>query len=195
MYELEVSHHGIYKAAPALIGNLVTRLFDNWAYLIGPALTIPLLIPLLWGDRRLRILLFLLLAIALLNLFQMLLYPYHLAPVVPVLFCLIGLGTQTIYRWFSRLGPGRAACFALVLPLYLLASDGIKQFGDELDVPPSSYWERGYEWHRDARAAIVEWLNKRPGKHLVIVRYQRGHPVNQEWVYNGADPNASRIVW
>jgi hypothetical protein len=195
MYELEVAHHGIYKGAPVLIHNLVTRLFDNWAYLIGPILTIPLLIPLLWGDRKSRIIVFLLLAIALLNLAQMVLYPYHLAPVVPILFCLVALGTQTIYKWLSRLAPGRATCFAVVLPLCIVGADAMNQFGDQLEIQPSSYWERGYEWHRDARASIVQWLLKRPGKHLVIVRYESDHPVNQEWVYNGAEPDASRIVW
>ena len=138
---------------------------------------------------------FFLLLMAGLNLFQLLLYPYHLAPVVPVIFCLVALGSQKLYVRLAALSDGRARCFGVFLPLLLLIVFGLKQFGEELDVPPSSYWERGYEWHRDARAAVVEWLNKRPGKHLVIVRYADDHPVNQEWVYNGADLDAAKILW
>ncbi len=195
MHDVEIAHHGIYNTIPGLIDNLVTRLFDNWAYLIGPVLTIPFLVPLFSFDRKFRSLIYLLLAAATLNLFQLLLYPYHLAPVIPVIFCLIAIGSQRIFAWLTRLGAAQARCFAILLPLALLFATTVKQFGDELDIPTSSYWERGYEWHRDARAAIVNWLRMRPGNHLVIVRYAPGHPVNQEWVYNGTRLDKSKIIW
>ena len=83
----------------------------------------------------------------------------------------------------------------MLLPAALLLLTGIKQFGDELDVPASSYWERGYEWHREARAAVIDWLRVQPGQQLVMVRYAPYHPVNQEWVYNGADIDGSKILW
>ena len=195
MHDVEIAHHSIYNTIPGLLDNLVTRLFDNWAYLIGPVLTIPFLVPLFSFDRKFRPLIYSLLAIATLNLFQLLLYPYHLAPVVPVIFCLIALGAQRIFAWLTPLGVAQARCFALLLPIALLFATAVKQFGDELDIPTSSYWERGYEWHRDARAAIVDWLRMRPGNHLVIVRYASGHPVNQEWVYNGTRLDKSKIIW
>jgi hypothetical protein len=40
----------------------------------------------------------------------------------------------------------------------------------------------------------MQWLGKRSARQLVIVRYAPGHPVNQEWVYNGADIDGSKIV-
>jgi hypothetical protein len=45
------------------------------------------------------------------------------------------------------------------------------------------------------RANIESDLRKRGGKHLVIVRYHAGHDIHQEWVFNGADPTHSPIVW
>jgi hypothetical protein len=49
-------------------------------------------------------------------------------------------------------------------------------------------------WHRE-RARLVEQLELTPGEHLVIVRYLPGHDVLQEWVFNSADIDRSRIVW
>ena len=46
-----------------------------------------------------------------------------------------------------------------------------------------------------ARAALIDRLSREPGKHLVIVRYSPTHNVHEEWVFNGADIDGSRIVW
>jgi hypothetical protein len=45
------------------------------------------------------------------------------------------------------------------------------------------------------RARIVSQLEGTPGDHLVIVRYSPNHDVHQEWVYNAADIDHSKIVW
>jgi hypothetical protein len=34
-----------------------------------------------------------------------------------------------------------------------------------------------------------------PGPHLVVVRYSPEQPIDQEWVYNDADIDASKVVW
>ena len=45
------------------------------------------------------------------------------------------------------------------------------------------------------RAELVRRLQASPGRHLVIVRYGSDYNIHQEWVYNGADIDAARIVW
>jgi hypothetical protein len=44
------------------------------------------------------------------------------------------------------------------------------------------------------RRAVHDQLVSNPGKQLVFVRYRAGHTF-QEWVYNRADIDSSRIVW
>jgi hypothetical protein len=44
------------------------------------------------------------------------------------------------------------------------------------------------------RRAIHDRIATVPGRHLVFVRYRVGHAF-QEWVYNAADIDSSRIVW
>ncbi|HTS75446.1 MAG TPA: hypothetical protein VMG40_04535 [Bryobacteraceae bacterium] len=46
----------------------------------------------------------------------------------------------------------------------------------------------------DGRIAIARELAEQPGKQLVFVRYGPQH-VFTEWVYNGADIDAQRVVW
>jgi len=47
----------------------------------------------------------------------------------------------------------------------------------------------------ESRMEVIHCLEATPGKHLVLVRYSPHHYVHDEWVFNGADIEASRIVW
>jgi hypothetical protein len=47
-----------------------------------------------------------------------------------------------------------------------------------------------------SRAAIDENLQHTPGKHLIIVRYEKdNHNIHDEWVYNGAEIDAAKVLW
>jgi len=47
-----------------------------------------------------------------------------------------------------------------------------------------------------SRTLVVRKLEAEPGKHLVVVRYNNDDlSVHDEWVYNGADIDGSKIVW
>jgi len=192
MYLKEIARREVYQQPGKLLDDLLTRLLDCWTFFVGPVLTVPLIfLPWIFRSRRTRPLVLLAAMIAVLNLFQLVLYPYHLAPLVAAIFVIVTQGVRHIY---IRLGHARGAVFAMVLPLMLTVVGGMKQDAPELNLQ-LAYWERAAEWHRDARSYIAKWLSKRPGKQLVIVRYTAFHEVNQEWVYNEADIDNSKIVW
>jgi hypothetical protein len=47
-----------------------------------------------------------------------------------------------------------------------------------------------------SRAAIAEQLQRTPGKHLIMVRYEKdNHNIHDEWVYNGAEIDNARVLW
>jgi hypothetical protein len=45
------------------------------------------------------------------------------------------------------------------------------------------------------RWEVLDWLGREPGQHVVIVRYGRRHNIHDEWVYNGADIDGSKVLF
>jgi hypothetical protein len=74
----------------------------------------------------------------------------------------------------------------------------IRLFAQPLNVElPSSktYTAYGIPPLGDIRARVLQQLESLPGKQLAIVRYSNDHDPANEWVYNEADINGSKVVW
>ena len=154
MYRKEIAHHTIYSSWHAFLDSLDVRAFENWSFFCGPVLTIPLLLlPQVFRDRRTRPLVLILAIMLGLNLFQMVLYPYHLGPIVPAIFAVIAQGARHVYVLLSRTRPARALAFALLLPLCVALVSTMKLEASDLGIP-LTYWEHGAEAHGETRAYI-----------------------------------------
>jgi hypothetical protein len=51
------------------------------------------------------------------------------------------------------------------------------------------------DFHNLDRARVLAQLRAEPGRHLAIVRYRPDHEILEEWVYNQADIDGSKVVW
>jgi 4-amino-4-deoxy-L-arabinose transferase-like glycosyltransferase len=111
-------------------------------------------------------------------------FPHYAAPMTATVFAVLMQSMRHLRRWKIK---GREAGILLsrVVVLLVLARTAI------YTVRPPAMQEA---WSRD-RARIVRQLEATTSDHLVLVRYGPRHNVHNDWVWNAADIDHSRIVW
>ena len=182
----EQTSHRQYDYVAAFLETLPRKLNNLWAFFLGPALTLPLL---LCGRRLLRkrpIRLSLLAGVPALAgvLLCQVIGPHYLAPATALFFALVVQGIRHLWRgrlWL--LAPAIPAIVALTLALSFLLPAG-KHPHSWCCVTPGNV----------ARVEILQQLQTQPGSTLVIVRYRFEHSPHAEWVYNEADIDHAKVV-
>jgi hypothetical protein len=134
-------------------------------------------------------------------LIQIFLIPHYLAPFTCVLFA-IGLQAMRHLRvWKPEGKPVGLAIVRLGVTLTVLMV-GMRLYAGPLHLAlrewPASNWN--FTWYGPdhfgtERVRVEHELSRLPGKQLVIVRYSAKHNPFEEWVYNAADVDSSKVVW
>jgi hypothetical protein len=165
------------------------KLLVIWGFYIGPALTIPLLsFPWIVRDRRIRWLLGMggvsLAGTALVTFF----IPHYVAAITGIIIAVVVQGMRHLRVWSPGGKPvGMALVRAMVVICALMVPVHAWVLGALGRGPLQSM---GAE-----RARVLARLEVLPQKQLVLVRYRPDHDPLQEWVYNGADIDGSKVVW
>ncbi len=153
------------------------------------------------ADRRIR---FLLLCVPVLMagmVIQIFLIPHYVAPFTAVFYA-IGLQAMRHLRvWKPGDQPVGTGLVRLVVTTCVVLGV-LRLFAVPLHLgvaewPASSWADRWYgpENFGLARDGFERELEKSPGKQLVIVRYTPDHNPLDEWVYNAADIDNSKVIW
>jgi hypothetical protein len=159
-----------------------------WLLLVGPALSIPLFaFPYTRRNRRmyypLLIGAFFMLALWVETYMQ----AHYFAPAVALIFVVVLQCMRHLARWRGFvLGPA----FVRIVPLIYCAMLLLRLMA----IPARMFGETWPRGNLD-RARVLRALEASPGEHLVIVQYVRDHDPNNEWVYNSADIDKSKVVW
>ncbi len=171
-----------------------------WQLFLGGVLSIPFLtLPWLLRDRRMRLLLvqFCLSATGLLAMVFM--APHYAAPLVATVFALLIQALRHLRRW-QFFGRPLGGALSRVIVLAALANSIVfvaQTFhGNHAASTQTTIQDADDDtaWTL-ARAQIASQLDAIPGLHLAIVRYGPDHIVDNEWVYNAANIDGSKIVW
>ncbi len=168
----------------------------------GFALFIPLImLRRVFLDRRIRFLVVCVLIVAAGMAIENFLIPHYLAPFTAAFYA-IGLQAMRHLRTWTPFGQpiGVASVRSAVLLCFVLAIVRICYQPLHLSVPqwPVTEWAAmwyGPDHYGTARTQIQQQLEMLPGKQLVMVRYSSGHNSLEEWVYNSADIDNSKIIW
>jgi len=190
----EKVHSKLYVPILLYRSFAVTRFFTGLSLL--PAL---LLLKRVSRDRRIRFLfVFVYVAVAALAT-QVFLVPHYFAPFTAALYA-VGLQcARHMRQWKPGGNPTGmtlvrfmvAACLFVVClrPFVSFMHFGLGDRG-------SVAWQwLGTENFGKPRADIESALEGLPGQQLAIVRYSASHKPDDEWVYNCADINASKVIW
>lgn len=139
-------------------------------------------------DARFRLLLFTFLAVLIGYCLVVWPGPHYIAPAAAIIFAILVQSIRHLrtMRIFGR-PIGAALSRAILVALFFDVSQLVAQrLGD------SQGWGG---WGLSDRADLLHELESKPGKHVVLVRYGEGHSVHEEWVFNAADIDASKVIW
>jgi hypothetical protein len=125
------------------------------------------------------------------------LLPHYIAPFAAGIYAII-LQCMRHMRTCRPLGRSRGLSLVRVIPVICVLMTLIRLYAQPLNVglPSSkSYTAYGIPPLGDIRARVLEHLQSLPGKQLAVVRYSNDHDAANEWVYNDADIDRSKVVW
>jgi hypothetical protein len=170
--------------------QLVKKAGMSWVFYLSPILTVPLVfLPRIVRDRRIRLLLIAgaagLVGSALVIFFN----DHYVAPIVPVILAVVVQCMRHLRTWRFE---GRPTGLFLVRATVVMCVMMIPVQAHVLAATPIAGTEAAIG---PERAAMEAQLGSLPGGQLVLVRYQRNHDPQLEWVYNGADIDHAKVVW
>jgi hypothetical protein len=207
-----VYHHAIIKKmyaedaagfrdARSLVGFLAKAVIA-WAFFLGPVLTFPLLMLVFvlprdfsWRniDRSTSFLLLVLGTLIVGSSLETYYGPHYSAPATGLVLGLVLLSIRQLRQWTAS-----GVFLSRAIPLVCILSFVARAGAAPLRISLNEFYE--FAWHQKGapsfgREAIQKKLQQTPGEHLVLVRYAPEHRLFDEWVYNDADINHSKVVW
>jgi hypothetical protein len=183
---------------PETLGKVMRGLI----FFAGMALLPPLfMMRRVFFDRRIRFLVVCILVLMAGMLIQIFLLAHYLAPFT-ALFYAIGLQAMRHLRVWNPGGQPVGRMMVRLTVTLCIAMAGLRLYAEPLHLmprkwPPSDWLN---QWYGPGpfggeRAQVESILEHQPGKQLVLVRYAANHNVLDEWVYNAANIDSSKVIW
>jgi hypothetical protein len=190
-YEWELSGFQQNRTFSGFLVRAADKFGSWWRYYLGPTLSLAFLaLPWAVRDRKLRVPLlamgFFVVALAV----ETWTMPHYFAPATGLLYLVLLQCMRHLRMW--RWHEGRTGAGLVRIIVVVCISMAVIRVGAVVahaQVEPA--WPRG----NLNRARVLRQLEQRQGKHLVLVSYSPKHDVDDEFVYNQADIDNSKVVW
>ena len=195
----------IFKNASPLSGylsrKLITLIFSI-QFFAGVALLPPLImLRRVLMDRRIRFLVLCVFVLMAGMSIQVFVLPHYLAPFTAAFYA-IGLQAMRHLRlWRPENKPVGLTLVRLLVTVCLLMA-GLRLYAGPLHLALPEW--QGASWNfmwygpdhfGTERFRVAGGLEQLPGKQLAVVRYSSKHNPFDEWVYNSADIDGSKVIW
>jgi hypothetical protein len=166
-------------------------------FFFGTALLAPLVVlPWVVRNRRIRFLVIAGAVTALGLSVNAWMFPHYLAPFAGGVYAILLTAMRYLRAW--RPGGNRSGlAMVRILPVVCLLLAGVRAVAAPLGIAVHRWptmWS-GTEPLGIPRSLVAAQLERFSGKQLAIVHYEADHSVFDDWVYNAADIDRSRVVW
>jgi hypothetical protein len=186
--------------------TFIAKVFWGWTFYLGPVLSFPVFllgitlpIGLRWKDIsppvRFLILTFIFSFAGLAV--EVFFHPQYPAPMVSLFLVLVLFAARYLYQWQWR-GKPTGRFLARSIPVVCSLMFVLRALATPLHLPVHQFYAAAwyqYPVPTFGREDVIKQLQKKTGRHLVLVRYDPDHNQFFEWVYNDADIDDSSIVW
>ena len=197
-------HVQMFLAAKySLFTSVLGKSLYLWIFFVGPALTLPFcilagILPYGISPHQLGHKTLFFLSIIGISFGGLLLLPYlnphYAAPMACVTYALILRAMRRIRIWDRNERCRGIACVRTMVVVCVLVF-AASAVGLAVKIPRQRLFPYDPSGPNIARANMIQQLNRQNGKHLIIVHYGREHNGHEEWVYNDADIDSSKVVW
>jgi hypothetical protein len=152
-------------------------------------------------DKRVRFLVLCILVLMAGMALQIFLLPHYLAPFTAAFYAIGLQAMRHLRQWRFEGKPTGVALIRLIVTICVVMT-GLRLFAGPLHLAlpeyPSAAWN--FTWYGPdhfgtERVRVEESLRKLPGNQLAIVRYSSMHNPFNEWVYNSAEIETSKVIW
>lgn len=153
--------------------------------------------PFLWRSRRTRFAATLIAVVGAASLIEVWWYPHYGAPFTAALLILAAQSMRYLRQWkYDGRETGETGRFlvnavpvAVLLVMVASEAQGIAMHRTTHQVQSKN------AQNAQKQSLEQELLQKRPGQHVIFVRYAGLHSPHEEWIYNPADIDAAPVIW
>ncbi len=194
-------YNEIHKAS-GYLPKTFSKIHNGLLFLTGIVLLPPLLMSRrVLLDKRVRFLVICVGCLVAGLAIEIYLIPHYIAPFMAAFYALGLQAMRHLRVWKPERKPVGLTLVRLMVTL-CFGLAGLRLAAVPLHLTPAEWPPNDWLWewygpgnYGTARAQVVKSLDRLPGKQLVIVRYSPDHYPLDEWVYNGADLDNSKVVW